>query len=230
MNKIVKMLCAACALAMLSFGVAKADSSNFAGPYVGASVSGYGIQLSGSADLGTDEGVTDVSLGQVAPVTGLEVGYVLPVGSAFLIDIGATYYSGAAKLDFANDAGNTASAATNTLGAKKVSFTIDDLVTAYIAPTLALSDTSSLYVKVGVSEADVQVSGDLTAPANLSGTTWAVGTRTVLDSGIFIRTEAGYTDYNGIGAAGKGTSISTLNKYSADPTVAFGAVSLGFRF
>ena len=64
----------------------------------------------------------------------------------------------------------------------------------------------------------------------MSGTTWAMGTRTVLDSGIFIRTEAGYTDYNGISAHGKGTTVSAANSYSAEPTIAFGAVSFGFRF
>jgi hypothetical protein len=52
----------------------------------------------------------------------------------------------------------------------------------------------------------------------------------VLESGIFIKTEAGYTDYNGISVHGTGTSIATANSYSAEPTVAFGTVTLGFRF
>jgi hypothetical protein len=95
---------------------------------------------------------------------------------------------------------------------------------------LVLSDTSSLYIKVGLTEADVGVSGDITTPGNLSGTTWALGTRTVLNSGIFIRTEAGYTDYNGISAHGGGTNIQSSTSYSAEPTIAFGTVSLGFRF
>ena len=100
----------------------------------------------------------------------------------------------------------------------------------YIAPTVVLSDTSSLYLKVGLTEADITVSGDITSPGNLSGTTWAMGTRTVLESGIFIRTEAGYTDYNGISSHGKGTNVNADNSYSAQPTIAFGAVTLGFRF
>ena len=95
---------------------------------------------------------------------------------------------------------------------------------------MVLSDTSSLYVKVGLSEADTGVTGDITTPARLSGTTWAIGTRTVLDSGVFIRTEAGYTDYNGIHAHGKGTNVQSSSTYSAEPTIAFGTVSLGFRF
>ena len=57
-----------------------------------------------------------------------------------------------------------------------------------------------------------------------------MGSWTVLNSGIFIRTEAGYTDYNEISSHGKGTSILATTSYSANPTIAFGTVSLGFRF
>jgi len=227
MNKIKKMLCAACTLAMANIGLAQADSSNFAGPYLGISVSGYGMQLSGESMTSPTAGVYEhdtVTLGQVAPVQGFEAGYALPLGDAMLVDVGVAHFSGAAKMDFTNDqvvSGNEV----GQLTPSPVSFTVDDLVSIYIAPTLVLSDTSSVYIKVALSEADVTVTGDLSAPANLSGTTWAMGTRTVLSSGIFLRTEAGYTDYNAIGAAGKGTNISADNTYTAEPTVAFGTVS-----
>ena len=79
MNKFKKMLVAACSLVLVSVGgAAIADSSNFAGPYVGISASGYGMQLSGSSNAGIGEATQEVSLGQVAPVTGIEVGYVVP--------------------------------------------------------------------------------------------------------------------------------------------------------
>ena len=35
-----------------------------------------------------------VQIGKVGAVYGLEAGYALPLGSAFLIDVGATYHSG----------------------------------------------------------------------------------------------------------------------------------------
>ena len=235
MNKLKTMLCAVFTLMLVST-TAQADSSNFAGPYVGITASGYGMQLSGESSTsptGSTFEKDEISIGQVAPVTGLEAGYTIPVGSAFLIDIGASFYQGEAKLDYSTDAGFTAAKGDDpgdTLTAKSVTFAIDDLVNAYIAPTVVLSDTSSLYIKVGLTEADISVTGDITTPGNLSGTTWAMGTRTVLDSGIFIRTEAGFTEYNAISAHGKGTSISASNTYSATPTIAFGAVSLGFRF
>jgi hypothetical protein len=220
MDKLKQMLCAACTLVLISAAnVANADSGNFAGPYVGATLSGYGMALDGSETQSADVIETrEANVAATTPVQGFEAGYALPLGSSFLIDLGAAYYEGEAKIDHY---GNTSG---------EVEFRIDDLRSFYIAPTLVLSDTSSLYVKAGLSEADVTVSGDVTSPANLSGETWAVGTRTVLESGIFVRTEAGYTEYNGIAAHGKGTTIPTTNSYAADPTIAYGSVSLGFRF
>lgn len=235
MNRLKTMICAVFTLMLVNIStIAQADSSNFAGPYIGISASGYGIQLSGSSQAGVGQSTDEVSLGQVAPVTGMEIGYAVPLGSAFLIDIGASMFKGAAKLEFHEDQDNAAETDTETTNFNSttadVSFKIDDLVNYYIAPTLVLSDTSSLYLKVGLTDADVTVSGDITSPGNLSGTTWAMGTRTVLASGIFIKTEAGFTDYNGISAHGGGTSVGSNNAYSADPTVAFGTVALGFRF
>ena len=230
------MLCAVFTLMLVNITTALSDSSNFAGPYIGITASGYGIQMDGEANAtsGGSTEIDNVSLGQVAPVSGIELCYAIPIGSAFLIDIGASMFQGEAKLEYHHDqltaSGNAELPATTTGGTKAVSFKIDNLVNYYLAPTLVLSDTSSLYLKVGLTEADVTVSGDITSPANLSGTTWALGTRTVLESGIFIKTEAGYTDYNEISAHGKGNNIDSANRYSTKPTIAFGTVALGFRF
>ena len=242
MNKVKTIICAVFTLMLVNISTTiQADSSNFAGPYIGITASGYGMQLDGIANTsykksdGSHE-TDQVSLGQVAPVTGFEAGYAIPLGSAFLIDIGASMFQGEAKLEFHGDQDNATNKAGDSDATEfnstptNVSFKIDDLVHYYIAPTIVLSDTSSLYLKVGLTEADIGVSGDITTPGNLSGTTWALGTRTVLASGIFIKTEAGFTDYNMISAAGKGTSVGSNNTYSADPTVAFGTVALGFRF
>jgi len=223
MNKLKTMLCAVFTLLLVNT-TATADSSNFAGPYVGVSASGYGLQMDGTSrtsPTGTAFDVDEVSVGQVAPVTGIEIGYALPLGDAMLIEVNGTYHQGEAKMNFEND---------DVGSDQDVSFAVDDLRTLSIAPTLVLSDTSSVYLKVGLTEADIAVTGDITTPGNLSGTTWAIGQRSVLDSGIFERTEAGFTDYNGISAHGKGSNVSADNSYSAEPTVAYGAVSIGFRF
>ena len=85
-------------------------------------------------------------------------------------------------------------------------------------------------MKAGLSEADTTVDGDISSPGKLSGTTWGLGLRTVLDNGVFIRTEAGYTEYNGIAVHGLGNSIAAQNTYSAQPNAAYGMVSMGMRF
>jgi len=232
MNKLRTMLVAACTLMLASMSTAQADSSNFAGPYIGLSASGYGIEAAGSSDSGDASTAADVttrkkdeiSVGKVAGVMGVEAGYVVPLGTSFAVDVGATYVSGEAKIEHLSD---------DAEGRADVKFKIDDLVTYYIAPTLVLSDTSSVYIKVGLTESDIGVEGDITTPADLSGTTWGLGTRTVLDSGIFIRTEAGFTEFNGISAQGKGSGtnpIKVTSHYSAEPTYAYGKFSLGFRF
>lgn len=223
MNKLKTIIIAVCSLVLVNTGTAIADSANFAGPYVGVSVSGYGMSLDGEA-VSTSGGVTEndsVPLGATTPISGIEVGYAFPLGDGFLIDLGGQYFTGEAKLDHVGDDSD---------GLRDVSFKIDNMRRFYIAPTIALSDTSSVYIKAGLTEADVTVSGDVQSPGNLSGSSWAMGTRTVLESGIFIRTEAGYTEYNGLSTSGKGTSVQTTTTYSAEPTAAYGSVSLGFRF
>jgi len=233
MNKLKTMLCAVFTLLLVN--TAQADSGNMAGPYIGFQLTAAGISMDGTSNAGavnttgTDANAAgqssdDVNIGKAAAIAGWEIGYAVPVGSWLLLDIGASYLSGEAKIE----------ALTDDIAAKgNASFSVDDVRTYYIAPTIALSDTASFYVKIGLSEADVGVTGDITTPADLSGRNLAMGTRMVLDSGIFIRTEAGMVEYNGISAHGKAeatNAIPTTTSYSAEPTIAYGSISMGMRF
>ena len=154
MNKVKTIICAVFTLMLVNMTTtARSDSSNFAGPYFGVTASGWGMQLAGTARTSPTGGTSEedeVSLGQIGAVVGIEVGYAVPIGSAFLIDIGGSYHSGEAKMDFHHDGYGTTGVGVekDTLTSKDVSFKIDDLVSYYIAPTIVLSDTSSLYVKV----------------------------------------------------------------------------------
>jgi len=236
MNKLKRMLCAVFTLMLVNISTtAQSDSGNFAGPYVGLQVLGLGAEFDGvsnsSAGTGTASGTASedrVPIGATKATVGIEIGYVIPLGSLLALDIGGQMLSGEAKIDHTNSTGN--------LNAGNVSMTMDDHYTYYIAPTIILSDTSSLYIKAGVSQADVNVSGDVNPIPNLHGEMWAIGTRTVLPSGIFIRTEAGYTEYNEISTHGKGGGtagkdyISTSTSFQADTTIVHGNLSLGFRF
>jgi hypothetical protein len=236
MNKLKTLLCAVFTLMLVNLGAANSDSSNFAGPYVGFQLLGLGAEFSGSstsgqgtANAGNSAAETDqLPVGATVATVGIELGYAIPIGSGFVLDLGGQYLSGEAKIDHENSTGTDA--------AGNVSLTMDDHYTYYIAPTIVLSETSSLYIKAGVVQADVNVTGDVQPTANLHGEMWAVGTRTVLPSGIFIRTEAGYTEYNDIGTRGKGEGTQGANRigtdttFTAKPTIVHGNISLGFRF
>jgi hypothetical protein len=224
----LKTLLASCALILALNTPAMSDSSNFAGPYIGVQGSAVGVGVQGN-QVANAKHSDNANVGKTGITAGIEAGYAIPIGSALLLDIGGTYIDGAVSL--AHDS-NNASAVDD------VKFVVSQFYSYYAAPTIVLSDTSSMYVKVGYSEAEVAVTGDITNPGDLQGNTYAIGTRTVLDSGIFIRTEAGYTDYDNLSSQGKGTGvagtlgggIAATTKYTADPELAYGAVSLGFRF
>ena len=228
MNKLIKIVSVLAVLTGFSVTPLMADSSDFAGAYIGITGSAVGVELDGkhtSAGDTVGEVTTGVA-GRVAGIAGAEVGYAIPVSDTMLIDIGANYYSGAAKLSTTN---------TDTTATADVTFEMSDLMTAYIAPTFAVSDTSSIYLKVGYMEADTKTTGDVTQPSDLSGTLFGIGTRSLTGNGMYIRTEAGFVEFDGISVTGKGEggagkTVGTKSTVSADPLVAYGSISIGYKF
>ena len=236
MKKLRTILCAVSALVLTSMSTSPiaADSGNFAGPYVGFQVNAVGVELSGDVTSGGDDvgETTTGHVGKTAIIGGVELGYVVPMGdSGVLLDIGLSYLAGGAKFK---------TSSTDAKATADVIFEVDDLYTGWIAPSFALSDTSSVYLKAGYTHATVSVSGDVAPINDMEGVTGAVGTRTVLESGLFIKTEAGITQFDkiatkGLGSGGGGgtaasTSVETSTNVSATPTVAYGSISIGMRF
>ena len=229
MNKLIKIVSVLAVLTGFSTPL-MADSSDFAGAYIGITSSVVGVELDGKhVNAGGDDAGADTTtgvIGRVAAIAGAEVGYALPVSDTMLIDIGANYYSGAAKITTTSD---------DSTSTADVTFELSDLMTAYIAPTYAISDTASIYLKIGVMEADTKTTGDVTQPSDLSGTLIGIGSRSLLGNGMFIRTEAGMIDFDSVkvtgkGAGGAGKTIKTTTTVSADPLVAYGSISIGYKF
>ena len=107
MKKLRTILCAVSALVLTSMTTSPlmADSSNFAGPYIGFNVAAAGVELDGKHKEGTVAGsdvtasTTTGSVGKTAIIGGLELGYAFPLGDAgVLVDIGAAYNAGGAKI------------------------------------------------------------------------------------------------------------------------------------
>ena len=230
MKKLNKLITGAIAIAFLSTSVV-ADSSNFAGPYIGVQSTVMGVELDASHN--DNEGIVTTGVaGKFAMIAGAEIGYAIPVGDSVLIDVGANYIDGDAKIE-----SKSTSPAASTSNNPAVSFMLEDYYTFYIAPTFVLTDSSSIYIKLGITESEVVVAGDVTQPGDLQGETFAIGTRTQLASGLFIRTEAGMSEFDKLTVTGKTanaetdqTGVSTLTTITADPTVAYGAISIGYKF
>ena len=194
-----------------------AGSSDFSGLYVGFQGAVNGLELDGK-HTDNNSAVTTGSAGEVMTVGGIEAGFNLGLGDSFFVGVGGMWIPVDAVLK-ADDAADGAD----------VTLTTSDHLTYYIQPSISVYDNSAIYVKYGISEANMAASGDVTGtPNNLEGTTIAIGTTTLFGSGLYMRTEAGLHEYDKIKITGiGGNSTSTLE---GDPTIAYGAVSLGFQF
>jgi hypothetical protein len=226
MTKLTKMIIGVIAMATLSISPLMAERGNLSGPYGGFTISVNGVQLDGSHTAKAD-GVGDTTSAQIgafAVVGGAELGWAVPLGSKMAIDLGASYVPGKARMT----TGTTDTVAVNT--SVDVEFEVKDFITYYIAPTVALSDTSAIYLKWGHSEANTATVGSYTSPGDLTGNTYAIGTKSTFASGLYIRTEAGMTEYNAIEVKGTGNGVPTTTSAKAEPTVAYGGVTLGFQF
>ena len=201
-------------------------AADLAGPYAALQASINGVELDGQEET-KDNGVTTGTIGKIAVIGGGEIGYVFPMSDGLLLDFGISKNFGDAKISSASTADGRTHA-----NSTAVSFEVSDYMTAYIAPTITLNENSSLYFKIGLARADTKVVGDVSEPDNLLGEVYAIGTRSVMPGGVFIRTEAGFADFDKIEVRGKGSTngIEVDNTVTATPRLAFGSVSLGYKF
>ena len=221
MTKVIDKLVGAGAGVLLASmaAPAMAGSSDFSGPFIGVQGSVNGMELDGKHTDQSSETTTG-SGGEFAMVAGIEAGFNLPLGDSFFIGVGGMWIPIDASFD-ANDNENNAD----------VTLTSSSHVTWYIQPSISVYDNSAIYLKIGSSSADLTSSGDVTGqPNDLEGMTYAIGTTTLFGDGggVFMRTEAGYHDYDHIKLTGVGGSSTAI--LEGDPTVAYGSVSLGIQF
>jgi outer membrane protein W len=225
MNKISKIIGAVCVYALSSIGLANADSSAFTGAYAGISLGINGVALDGNYkdDTASDTTNSKGSIGVVEPSVGFEIGYSYPMSDMSFITAGITYNPVDASVD-----------ASNATKSKKVTVDIEDMVGVFIEPSFNVTENSAVFVKAAYSEASFNASGnDLSSKSvsDLEGTTVAIGTKIMTDSNLYIKTEVGYTEYDGIKIKNisddAGTNTATAD---ADVDSAYGSILLGFKF
>ena len=226
MNKLGKLVGAVCISAVSVISSANADSSAFTGAYVGVTGSAIGMALDGerTKTLGQAQ-TTKGKAGMVSPAAGLEVGFSYPLSDMAFITVGGNYQPFDTEVN-----------ANNVTKSTNVKLTSADILSVFIEPSFNITENSAFFIKVAASESELAATGtDVTnATYAFDGTTVALGTKTISDNGMFIKTEAGITDYSGItianileDEAGSKTFTSTVK---ADVEVAYGQVTVGYKF
>ena len=193
---------------------------SLSGLYLEVGSAAVGVEMDGN--FNDDDG--DISYGTVGKtaVTGsYGLGFMTSRENPVSLDIGYTWTPGDAKIKATSDDSST-----------DVTLEVSDSTEWYVAAMANMTEDASLYIKYGGNDADITVTGDINNPGDLSGTTLALGTVMSWGSNMYIRTEAGMTDYDQISATGKGSTngISTSVKVTADPTVHYGKIAIGFKF
>jgi len=229
MNKILKLS----AIALLASSTSlMAQSKSFEGVSLGITASVVGAEVSGSTSTNTNSANSSSgSIGKVTEIAAIDLSYAVSTGSNSLIAIGVNYIPGKAKLgNGAFNEGGTQLGAQNEDSTTSTSASIKDPYTIYIAPTYAISKDAALYVKVGYSHADINVSSTGTervasSPSTLEGWTYAIGSKTMLTPNTYFGVEASVTDYDNLSA-----TLTNGKTVSANPKVAQGTIALGYKF
>ena len=215
--------------------ISMAGSSDFAGIYGAFNASAGGAQINGTH---TDSGgqLSKGQVGGVFPLAGYEIGFNLPLGDLFFIGAGHSWTKGGtatiAKAVGDSSGGSSLDAGVaNTASAADSSFTLKakNLKEVYVMPSISIYDNSAIYVKLGRSIADTDITGSVTGDTgNLQGDILGIGTIAMTNSGIFVKTEGSVTRFNDINVTGVGGSAGA--KVDGTPDLVAGTIAIGFKF
>jgi hypothetical protein len=227
MKAIRTKVCAYAVVLLASLGLATTPSlggsSDFSGIYGALHASVNGVGLDGTYTDSNDE-TTNGMIGAFVPAGGAEIGVNIPLGDVFFLGVGVTQIAGQADVAVSDDYEDN-----NDWAA-----TVSNLRTWYIQPSVSLWDNSAIYVKVGNADGQFDVydqtgaeACDPTDQCELSGRTYAIGTTTIANSGLFIKTEAGAIQYDQFKITGIGGDTDRV--VEGDPLVGYGHVSIGYK-
>ena len=211
---------------LVSFGYATsslAGSSDFSGIFIAghAELNVVAIDGTNTDGTGTDAGtVTSGTIGGFAPTAGYELGFNLPLGDTFFVTVG-----------YADGGGESAkiAGATSDDGNSDVTVHASNPSWYYIAPSISVFDNSAVYFKIGRAEANLKAIGDVTgALSGIDGDMWGIGTTSIANNGLFIKTEAGAIQYDQFKITGIGGSSTAV--LEGNPLVGYGHVSIGYKF
>jgi len=232
LNILRKKVIAFAVVVMATFGMTAnpllAGSSDFTGIYGALHASVNGVSMAGKY-IDKDADITGGTAGAIVPLAGFELGVNLPLGPNFFVSIGTSMVSGEADVFSSKDSEDN-----NT-----VTVQASDYSEVYIQPSISIWDNTAVFVKYGKNHANLEAFGDVTSqPDDLTGESYGIGTQTMTNSGLFIKTEAGATVYDhfkltGLNTSGNGDGNNTSvhgSRVEGDPLAAYGKVTIGFKF
>ena len=218
MKTIKTMLCAIVTL----FGLtAVSNAASLNGLYFEVGSSAVGVEAAGSHN-DAQGAITTGAVGKTAVTASYGLGMMLGKDKKLGIDFGYLLTPGEAKLKSTSDS----------LSKKNVSLELSDATEYYVAPMLNISDDASLYVKYGWNSTDLTVVGDVNKINSMDGTTVALGTVMSWGSNLYIRSEAGMTEYDTLKFTGLGgaNGVPLTESVSTTPDVHYGKISIGYKF
>jgi hypothetical protein len=210
-----------------------AGSGDFAGIY-GAFTGSAGAAAINGRHVDQSGGITEGQVGGVFPMAGYEVGFNLPLGPVFFLGAGHSWTKGGTASIADGSENNLARSADKETGQdagglSNFHLKAKNLKEVYIMPSVSIYDNSAVYVKLGRTIADTELTGTATGvPGNLTGDLLGIGTIAMTDSGIFIKTEGTVTRFDDISITGVGQSTSA--KIEGTPDMVAGTVAIGFKF
>ena len=207
-------------------------SASSAGPlngvYLEVGTSAIGAEFDGKVVETANTNTSTGQVGKTAVTTSYGLGYMTDRSRKLGLDVGYMWNPGSATLKTTSSADDS----NTTGGGGEVTFEISDSTDWYIAPMINMTENASLYVKMGKASSDLKITGDVQKPGSMDGDTAAIGTIMSWDSNLYIRTEAGMTEYDTLSIAGLGTTggVATTTTVTADPTVHYGKIAIGYKF
>ena len=197
-----------------------ADATDFQGFHIAVEAGANGAAVDGShSDTDSTAQVTKGTAGAVGAVVGASVGYTMAFDDTFSMTLDGQWN----PLDHefkADDAAN----------ADDVTVKMDHMYTISIELNANVSDSSAVYAKFGHSEFELEASGsglDNAQSFDLDGEVYAIGTKTLMDNGVYFKSEMGMKDYDDFKLIGVGTGDGTV---TATTEVAYGSFAIGMKF
>ena len=199
------------------------NAAGIGGVYLEVGTSAIGSELDGKV-VETASTPNETSTGQVgktAVTTSYGLGFMTDRSRKVGLDVGYMWNPGSASIK-----------SDTTDGGGEVTFEISDSTDFYLAPMINISEDASLFLKFGKAKSDLKITGDVTKLNSMDGDTLALGTIMSWGSNLYIRTEAGMTEYDGLKVVGLGTAggVAATTTVTADPTVHYGKIAIGYKF